>query len=137
MRNLVILRVVAKLLIPYILLYAFYVQWHGDFGPGGGFQAGVIFAAGIILYALIFGLQAAEEAIHPRVVRAGIAAGLLIYMGVGLVAMLLGGTFLDYDALGHHGQHRGILIVEVGVGITVASVMISIFYSFAELVRED
>ena len=60
MRNQIILRVVAKLLIPYILLYAFYVQWHGDFGPGGGFQAGVIFAAGIILYALIFGLQAEE-----------------------------------------------------------------------------
>ena len=70
MKNQPILRVVAKLLIPYILLYAFYVQWHGDYGPGGGFQAGVIFAAGIILYALIFGLQAAESAIRPQQVRA-------------------------------------------------------------------
>ena len=58
-------------------------------------------------------------------------------MGVGLVAMTLGGNFLDYDALGHHGQHRGILLVEVGVGITVASVMITIYYRFAELERED
>ena len=137
MKNQVILRVVAKLLIPYILLYAFYVQWHGDFGPGGGFQAGVIFAAGIILYALIFGLQAAEDAIHPRVVHRGVALGLLLYIGVGVAALALGGNFLDYDTLGHHGQHRGILLVETGVFITVASVMITIFYSFAELVRHD
>ena len=135
MRNQMILRVVAKLLIPYILLYAFYVQWHGDFGPGGGFQAGVIFAAGIILYALIFGLQAAQDAVHPGAVRAGIALGLLLYIGVGLAATLLGGNFLDYDALGEHGQHTGILLVEAGVGVTVASVMVSIYYSFAELVR--
>ncbi len=137
MKNQVILRVVAKLLIPYILLYAFYVQWHGDFGPGGGFQAGVIFAAGVVLYALIFGLQAAESAIRPRVVRAGIALGLVLYIGVGVVTTLQGGAFLAYDALGHHGQHRGILLVETGVFITVASVMISIFYSFAELVRQE
>lgn len=136
MKDQVVLRVVSKLLIPYILLYGFYVQWHGDFGPGGGFQAGVILAAGIILYALVFGLRATERAIRPEVVRAGIAIGLLIYMSVGLVAMLNGGAFLDYDALGSHGQHRGILLVETGVGITVASVMISIFYSFAELVRD-
>ena len=137
MKDHAILRVVTKLLIPYILLYAFYVQWHGDYGPGGGFQAGVIFAACIILYALIFGLQAAEDAIRPRVVHVGAAAGLLLYLGVGVVALLLGADFLDYDALGEHGQHHGILLVETGVFITVASVMITIFYSFAELVRSD
>jgi multicomponent Na+:H+ antiporter subunit B len=137
MKNHLILRVVTKLLIPYILLYAFYVLWHGEYGPGGGFQAGVIFAAGIVLYALIFGLQAAEDAIHPRVAHSGVALGLLLYLGVGVTALLLGGAFLDYDTLGHHGQHRGILLVETGVFITVASVMITIFYAFAELVRDD
>lgn len=136
MHNEIVVRVVSKLLLPYILLYAFYVQWHGDFGPGGGFQAGVIFAAGIVLYGLIFGLEAAERAIRPRVVQSGAALGLLLYMSVGLVGILLGHTFLDYDALGEDGQHLGILLVEAGVGITVASVMIAIFYSFAEVVRD-
>ena len=55
MDSYLVLRVVAKLLMPFILIYGLYVQFHGDFGPGGGFQAGVIFAAGFILYALIFG----------------------------------------------------------------------------------
>ena len=56
MQQQIILRVVAKILLPLILLFALYVQFHGDYGPGGGFQAGVIFAAGIILYTMLFGL---------------------------------------------------------------------------------
>ena len=31
-----VLRVVAKLLLPLILLFGLYVQFHGDYGPGGG-----------------------------------------------------------------------------------------------------
>ena len=138
MRDQAVPRVVAKLLIPYILLYALYVQWHGDYGPGGGFQAGVIFAAGIILYAIVFDLRYAQEAIRPGVVRILVPVGLLLYIGVGVAAMLKGGTFLDYSVLEHdpvHGQHLGILLIELGVGTTVAGVMISIFYAFGEAVR--
>lgn len=135
MREFMILRVVAKLLIPYILLFAFYVQFHGDYGPGGGFQAGVIFATGIILYALVFGVHAAQRIIPPRIIEIAVASGVLLYGGTGLVTMALGGNFLEYGALDHHhpehGQHLGILIVELGVGITVAAVMIMIFFSFA------
>ena len=130
-----ILRVVAKLLIPYILLFALYVQFHGDYGPGGGFQAGVIFAAAFILYALVFGLESARRVARPGVIEVLVALGVLIYAGTGIVAMLGGGNFLDYDALDHHnpvhGQHLGILLVELGVGITVAATMIAIFFSFA------
>ena len=131
-------RVAAMLLIPYILLYALYVQWHGDYGPGGGFQAGVIFAAGIILYAIVFDLRACQRAFSPRIAHLLIPLGLLLYIGVGVVAMLKGGTFLNYSVLEHdpvHGQHLGILLVELGVGTTVAGVMISIFYAFGEAVR--
>ncbi len=133
------LRVVAKLLIPYILLYAFYVQWHGDYGPGGGFQAGVIFAAAIILYALIFDLRAAQQAFRPRVVGLLVPLGLLLYIGVGIATMLMGGAFLEYGVLEHdpvHGQHLGILLIELGVGTTVAGVMITIFYGFGEAVSD-
>jgi multicomponent Na+:H+ antiporter subunit B len=130
-----ILRVVAKLLIPYILLFALYVQFHGDYGPGGGFQAGVIFAAAFILYALVFGLEKARRVARPGVIEVLVALGVLIFAGTGIVAMLGGGNFLDYDALDHHnpvhGQHLGILLVELGVGITVAATMIAIFFSFA------
>ena len=61
MKRHTVLRVIAKLLIPYLLLFALYVQFHGDYGPGGGFQAGVIASAAFILYALIFGLASARR----------------------------------------------------------------------------
>ncbi|MGD2062819.1 MAG: DUF4040 domain-containing protein [Nitrospirota bacterium] len=128
-----ILREVSDLMIAPILLFALYVQWHGDYGPGGGFQAGVIFAVGVIIYALIHGIDKAQRYVPPRVVRKLIAIGWMLYIGTGIVALLLGAPFLDYGALAHgsHGQHYGILAVELGVGIAVASVMITIFYAFA------
>lgn len=132
--NDIVLRVIGKLLIPFILLFAIYVQFHGDFGPGGGFQAGVIFATGIVFYALIFGLDRARQLIPESWVERGIAAGVLLYLGVGFAGLLLGGNFLDYfvlDADPVHGQHRGIFWVEAGVGITVCCVMLKIFYLFA------
>ncbi len=139
-----ILRVVTKLLIPYIVLFALYVQFHGDFGPGGGFQAGVIMAAAMICYSLVHGLDAARCVVPPVVVEWLIAVGVLIYAGTGFVTMFAGGNFLDYDVLehsigatghGHHlipsGQHLGLLVVELGVGVCVTAVMIAIFYAFA------
>ncbi len=134
MRELLILRVVTKLLMPFILIFALYVQFHGDYGPGGGFQAGVIFGAGFILYGLVFGLDALRGAVSSDVLRAGFAIGVLIFGGVGVAGLFLGGNYLDYNVLAHdpvHGQHLGILLIEFGVGVTVASVMVSIFYYFA------
>ena len=136
----VILRVVAKLILPFILLFALYVQFHGDYGPGGGFQAGVIFAAGFVLYALVMGPRAARRVAPSRFVEILGAIGVLIYAGTGVLTMLRGGNFLDYGALNHHdpvhGQHWGILIIELGVGITVAAVMVTIFFAFADRERQ-
>ena len=135
MNSHLILHVVAKLLIPLIALFGFYVHFHGDYGPGGGFQAGVILAASVILYALIFGLEAAKKAIPPSWVRIGMTAGVLIYGGTGVATWMLGGEFLNYTVFAPEsthaaGQHYGILAVELGVLCTVASVMVGIFYAF-------
>jgi multicomponent Na+:H+ antiporter subunit B len=139
MRREVMLRIVSKLLIPYILLFALYVQFHGDYGPGGGFQAGVIVAAAFILFQLVFGLEAARRVAPAWMLDSLLALGVFLFGAVGVVAMLRGGNFLDYGSLEHdpvHGQHLGILLVELGVGISVAAAMISIFLSFAGRERE-
>ena len=134
MHSYLVLRVIAKLLIPFILLFALYVQFHGDYGPGGGFQAGVIFASGFILYALIFGLKNAESILPRGILRFGIALGVLIFAGVGIYDLLIGGNYLDYSVMSLNpvkGQHLGIFLVELGVGITVSSVMVVVFFTFA------
>ena len=129
-----ILRITAKFMIPYILLFALYVQFHGDFGPGGGFQAGVIFASGFILYGLIFGIENARSVLPARVTRVLLAIGVLLFGGTGVISFFFGHNFLDYSVLLKNsvsGQHLGIFLVELGVGITVSATMITIFYVFA------
>ncbi len=135
-----VLRVISKLLIPMVILFALYVQFHGDFGPGGGFQAGVIAAAAFILYALTFGLPYAFAVIGPRFLQLLAPLGVLLYASVGLYSMAKGGQFLDYNQLAADpiaGQHYGIIIIELGVGITVFAVMLSIFYAFASQVERS
>ena len=130
-----VLKVVAKLIVPVILLFALYVQFHGEYSPGGGFQAGVLFAAAIILYALVFGLKQARTIIPPRLLGRLPAAGVLIFGGTGLLTMALGGNFLEYNVLAENqptAQQIGIIIIEIGVGVTVASVMLLIYFIFAE-----
>jgi multicomponent Na+:H+ antiporter subunit B len=134
LRDDMVLRVSLKVVIAFLMLFALYVQFHGDYGPGGGFQAGVIFAAAIILYTLVFGLDKARSIFRARPLEAMVAGGVLLYGSVGLVSMFLGGNFLDYDALAHdpvHGQHLGINLVELGVGVTVTAVMTALYFLFA------
>jgi len=131
----VVLRVVTKALIPFILLFGLYVQTHGDFGPGGGFQAGVIFASGFILYGLIFGIGAVRRVFPSRLLLSLAALGVLIFAGVGVVSLVMGGNFLEYAALANDpafGNHIGIWLVELGIGVTVSSVMVIVFVSFAD-----
>ena len=138
MRHHLVLRVISKMLIPFILLFGLYVQFHGDFGPGGGFQAGVIFAAAFILYALVFGDDQARQVVHDKALILLVPLGLILYAATGFYGLVLGGNFLDYNVLldsAKAGQHIGIFLVELGVGITVAAVMISIFRAYAGRTR--
>ena len=135
MNHNLILKIISKDIPSYQKLMLEYVQFHGDFGPGGGFQAGVIFSAGLILYALVFGVETAKKIIPPFILRLLASLGVLLYAGTGIVGLMLGGKYLDYNVLASTrvaGQHLGIVVVELGVGMTVMSAMLLIFYAFAE-----
>lgn len=135
-----ILRVMSKALIPVIILFALYVQFHGDYSPGGGFQAGVIFSSAILLYVMVFGLDAAAKVLPDKALIFVASFGVLLYAGTGMVSILLGGEFLNYSLLANTakaGQHIGILVIELGVGLTVASVMLLIFFTFARRTRVE
>lgn len=131
MRDQVILRVVSKVIIPFILVFGFYVITHGELGPGGGFQGGVVLASAFVLYGLVFGLEELETVVPRRVSDLLAGAGVLVYAGVGLVGVLGGHNFLDYTPLRISGSEAaeswGMTLVEYGVGITVAAVMLTVF----------
>lgn len=134
LRNHLIPRVVGKMLIPFILLFGLYVQFHGEYGPGGGFQAGALIAAAFILYALLVGEERTLEALPQSALNILMVGGALLYGAVGLAGIFYGSNFLDYGVLASNpvtGQHIGILLIEAGVGMAVTGVLLSIFHAFA------
>ena len=128
----IIRRVVARIMVPFIQMFGLYVLMHGDSSPGGGFQGGVILGSSIILYGIIFGRKRALERISTGVSDVLGALGVLIYAGVGVACLFFGGMYLQYNVLPigdpHYASHIGIQMIEIGVGITVASVMVTIFF---------
>ena len=140
MKHNLVLRFITKYLFPVIALFALYVQFHGDYGPGGGFQAGVILSVAFILYAIVFGMETIEQVLPLGLLRILASTGVLIYSGTGIITLLMGGNFLDYDILSLRpiqGQHIGIMVIELGVGITVSAVMLIIFYAFSDRRNHD
>ncbi|MFO7694072.1 MAG: MnhB domain-containing protein [Vicinamibacterales bacterium] len=117
-------------------LFAAYVLVHGHYSPGGGFPAGILLAASMILPLLVKGRSTAWRVLSLRGAVTLTAIGVLIYAAVGVAPLLMGGTMLDYSwlPLGSDAASRrslGILLIEVGVTLGVAGSMVSIFYALA------
>lgn len=131
----IIRRVVSRILIPFIQLYSLYVIAHGELGPGGGFQGGVILGSSMILFVIAFSMKEGRERMSQKTSDLLKSTGVLIYAGIGLLCILAGGKYLEYDRLPlgspEHASHLGIFGIEIGVGITVAAVMITIFFETA------
>jgi multicomponent Na+:H+ antiporter subunit B len=122
-------RVISAFIIPYIIFFGLYIQIAGEASPGGGFQAGIIFASMVILRSFF----TKQNSLTHYCIMAGL--GVFIYIAVGLVSMLLGGSYLDYSVLHsdpHIAQKIGIICVELGIGITVFSSMSLIYFLFTE-----
>jgi len=139
-----IIKTVCRILIPFIQIYALYVVAHGDFSPGGGFQGGVIFGSSLILMAISYNLKTLVKRVTEKFLSIFAATGVLIYVGLGVGAMLMGGHFLDYGTLAPllpsdpgHIRALGMLGVEIGVGIAVMAVMVIIYVNIVSKGRHD
>ena len=141
--NLVV-KTTSRLIVPFSQLFALYVIAHGHHSPGGGFQGGVILGASIVLYAIATNMRASLARFSEKRAVGLCVLGVFIYAGTGVLCMLLGANYLDYGALavlfggdGVAARSHGILMVEVGVGITVMAVMVHLYYSLASSGRHD
>lgn len=123
----------SRFLSPYIMVFGFYVIFHGHYSPGGGFQGGTLLAASLLLIRIAGGTEIAELQFKDYLATPYAALGVLIYFGTGLVALIMGGYFLDYEQLPIPGleaadlRYWGILIIELGIGITVMTVLVLIY----------
>lgn len=142
--NDLIIKTTCRLIIPSIQLFALYVIAHGHHSPGGGFQGGVILGASFILLAISNDLRSTVRRLSERTSAIMASAGVLIYVGTGLLCLLLGAVFLDYGALSPvlrsgavMARSHGILMVEIGVGLAVMAVMIWLYYNISSAGKHD
>ena len=144
-----VLKIVVSFIIPYLILYAIYIQLNGEVSPGGGFQAGVIFASGIIAFDLINGTKKTCEFFSQKALIICGIFGVLIYASTGLVSFLFDDNYLNFNSIAKipwinnpakipwinnplTGQHIGIFFIEIGVGLTVSSIMCLIYLILKE-----
>ena len=130
----VIVKTLARLLVPFIVIYALYVVMHGHHSPGGGFQGGVILAASFVLLAISHGLEQTKKRMSEKLAGVISSIGVFIYAGIGALCLILGGNYLDYGKLSKilrvtptEARSLGILGVEIGVALAVMAVMFTIF----------
>ena len=130
----VIIKTVSRIFTPFIQIFALYVIMHGHHSPGGGFQGGVILGASFILLVITQGLDKTRRRFSQKLGTIFCSIGLLIYSGIGILCLILGGNYLDYSKLNKilpviaaEARSLGILGIEIGVGIGVMAVMYSIF----------
>lgn len=134
MNHHLLLRTVASISIPFIFLFGLYVLFHGKVSPGGGFQGGAIWATGLVLHSLVFGADETKKIISVKFLQFLACIGALVYSGCGLLMVMLGGKFLEYNVLlsdKHHSQFLGIMIIECAVHITVFSILSLIYWRLA------
>ena len=132
----IIVQTMSRLLIPLAQLFALYVLFFGQYGPGGGFVAGVIWTTSMILTFLVFGLKSPQGRLVEKALH-GDGVGLIIFVGVGGLCLIGGGEFLNYADLDIPGldapaqRYMGILMAQIGVAVDVAVTGISIVLSLA------
>ncbi|RTK92297.1 MAG: Na(+)/H(+) antiporter subunit B [Rickettsiales bacterium] len=130
-----VLRLIISFILPFIVLYSIYIQLNGEVSPGGGFQAGVIFASAVIGYELIFDKKFFEQKFSIKYLKLCSILGVLLYAGTGFVSLIYDNNYLNYNVFHVNiiiGQHIGIFLIEVGVGLTVSSVMSLIYILLKE-----
>lgn len=140
-----VLQMVSRFMLPFIQLYGLYVFAHGEVGPGGGFQAGVIIAASFVLISLVYGGKAGRAEVPEKVSDILNPSGALIYGLIGLGALIAGGRFLEYAAFVdqsdphavHTAHHLGLIGIEFGVTVTVAAAMITLYFEMSRSRPED
>ena len=140
----VVVKTSCRIIVPFCQLFALYVIAHGHHSPGGGFQGGVILGASVILFAISNNMRLSFTRISEKLAVLLCGLGVLIYAGTGALSIFLGSNYLDYGALSRlfgvdpvTARSLGILMVEIGVGITVMAVIITLYYNLASAGRHD
>ena len=117
-------RFVGYLLLPVTLAVGLDVVAHGHLTPGGGFQGGVLLAAGLHLLYITGSFRALDRLRPVNAVAVGEALGAAAFAGIGVAGTIAGGAFLlNTVPTGARGQLLSagtVPLLNVAVGVAVA-----------------
>lgn len=139
-RSSTIVKIMVRFLVPFIILFSLYTILHGEISPGGGFQGGAIIGGSMIIFTTIFGLWESSIRIPQRLRFPLEGAAVMAFFAVGVLGLIGGGNFLTYawpsiaESLQPAVATWLTIIVEIGIGIGGAMVLISILFS---MIREE
>ncbi|ELZ14194.1 monovalent cation/H+ antiporter subunit B [Halovivax asiaticus JCM 14624] len=130
-----IIMATVRLVAPFVLTYGLFITLHGASSPGGGFQGGVIVASVIVMLSFAYGIDPTWEWLDKRVLVGITSGGIAVFAALALGPILLGtgGDFLElgsYPVIPNPWKY-GIELVEVGIAMTVAGVVIVLFFQLA------
>ena len=127
-----VVRIVARFLAPFILLYGIYLIAYGHLTPGGGFPGGVMIVGGFMMLILAVGKSEAERAMPRRVAGVLDSVGAVAFLALALVGLLLGAEvfFLNFIQKAHPGQPHELMNAGI-IPLANAAIALKVAASFA------
>lgn len=133
-----IIMATVRMIAPFVFTFGLFIMFHGADSAGGGFQGGVIVATVVIMLGIAFGIDPTRDWVNPYLLVGLAGFGMSVFLFVGLVTIGFDGGFLEYSAIEmDHAVKYGVEVVELAIGVTVASVLSGLFFSIDSGVLGD
>jgi multisubunit Na+/H+ antiporter MnhB subunit len=117
-----VLMALVRFNLPIMFIAAGYLLWAGADRPGGAFQAGAVLGGAGVLWLISEARQPYAQWVW--LLRLGVAAGLLVFIVIGVGVMPGGRQFLEYPT----GWAKPlILIIEAAAMISIGLILASLF----------
>ena len=132
-----------RVIVPIIVIYAFYVFAHGESSLGGGFQAGALLAIAYMIDRIIPSFNNSLGTFTEQGAAMTAGVGVFIYIFTGILPMFNGGNFLEYGRLPFGAEKAaelhviGITMIEIGVVVCVMATIINILEVVLERTEFD
>ncbi len=131
-----IVKTMARILIPIILVFGVYILVNGHLSPGGGFSGGAILGAGFILYAMVYGEEQALKVLSEKRVKIISICSLSFYCLAKSYSFFTGNEFNGIHSIISAGAPGDILSgglimpLNIAVGLVVCCTMYSFYMLF-------
>lgn len=126
-----IVKVIARVVSPFIMIFGIYMILHGHLSPGGGFPGGVVIASAFVLLTLSFGKEIVYQKLKESTASVMESVGALIFLILAVLGIVFGGYFfLNFLPKGEPFRliSAGFIpLANIGIGLKVGGGIFAVF----------